>query len=119
MALSPECHENKLVLAIPVTGNWLCTHLDQCNTVALFDVDMAKKALLSSRQFRPPPHCRLAALSGWLYEQGVDVVITVGIGEQARGFLVENGIEVLVGAPASPLQDIVQDYLRGELQLDQ
>ena len=46
----------------------------------------------------------------------MNLVIAGGMGHRAQGIFAENGIEVIVGAPAEPPESIVQSYLDGNLQ---
>jgi len=46
----------------------------------------------------------------------VNLVITGGMGGRAQNIFAQQGIEVIVGAPADPPQSIVRSYLDGSLQ---
>ncbi len=105
-----------LVIAIPVTGGRLCTHFGHCEWFALVDVDTANRRILNSRQFEPPVH-QPGVLPRWLHDQGVNLVVAGGMGRRAQSIFAEQGIEVLVGAPAEPPEHIVRSYLNGTLPL--
>ena len=51
-----------------------------------------------------------------LKARGVGVLLAGGMGGRAQGIFAENGIEVVVGAPAEPPESIVRSYLDGKLQ---
>ncbi len=104
-----------LVIAIPVAGGQLCMHFGHCEQFALLDVDTLGNEILDSRQLDPPAH-QPGVLPRWLHGQGVNLVIAGGMGRRAQGIFEENGIEVIVGAPAEPPENIVQRYLDGKLQ---
>ena len=106
---------NALVIAIPVAGGQLCMHFGHCEYFALLDVDTAGKEILSSRQLTPPAH-QPGVLPRWLHDQGVKLVIAGGMGGRAQGIFEENGIKVIVGAPAELPENIVRSYLDGKLQ---
>jgi predicted Fe-Mo cluster-binding NifX family protein len=103
------------VIAIPVAGGHLCTHFGHCEQFTLLEVDTDEKKVLSSRQMDPPPH-EPGLLPRWLHEQGVDLVIAGGMGRRAQGIFAEQGIEVLVGAPADSPDNLARSYLDGTLR---
>ncbi len=103
------------VIAVPVADGRLCMHFGHCDQFALLDVDTKDGEILNSRQIDPPPH-EPGLLPRWLHEQGVNLVIAGGMGGRAQNIFAENGIEVIVGAPAQPPKDLVLSYLGGTLQ---
>jgi len=107
--------KSALVIAIPVAGGQLCMHFGHCEQFALLDVDTARKEILNSRYLTSPAH-EPGLLPRWLHDQGVNLVIAGGMGGRAQGIFAENGIEVVVGAPAEPPESIVRSYLDGKLQ---
>ncbi|MBN1588565.1 MAG: NifB/NifX family molybdenum-iron cluster-binding protein [Pirellulales bacterium] len=105
---------NHMVIAIPVAEGRLCLHFGHCQQFALIDVDTADKKILDSRYADPPAH-EPGVLPRWLHEQGVKLVIASGMGGRAQGIFAEQGIQVLVGAPPEPPEDLVLSYLKGTL----
>jgi predicted Fe-Mo cluster-binding NifX family protein len=63
----------------------------------------------------PPAH-EPGVLPKWLGEMGVKLVIAGGIGRRAQQLFNENGINVITGAPGDTPQQLVGDYLNGQLQ---
>jgi predicted Fe-Mo cluster-binding NifX family protein len=63
----------------------------------------------------PPPH-EPGLLPRWLHEQGATVIIAGGMGQRAQGLFAENGIKVVVGAPAEAPDALVRAYLDGTLK---
>jgi predicted Fe-Mo cluster-binding NifX family protein len=116
MSLSPKDSNKTLVIAIPITGGRLCAHFGHSEWFALLEVDTASGQILSSRQLDPPVH-QPGVLPRWLNDQGVNLVIVGGIGRRAQSIFAEQGIEIIVGAPAGSPEDIVRSYLDGNLQL--
>ena len=53
-------------------------------------------------------------IPNWLKEQGVDVVLALGMGGKAVNFFQQLGIEVIRGA-AGRVGDVINGYLRGTL----
>ena len=115
MSSSEEDSNKVRVIAIPVVGGRLCMHFGHCEQFALLDVDTAGKEILNSRQLVPPAH-QPGVLPHWLHDQGVNLVITGGMGRRAQDIFAQQGIEVVVGAPAEPPESIVRSYLDGNLQ---
>jgi ATP-binding protein involved in chromosome partitioning len=54
---------------------------------------------------------------GEAHGQGVKTVIAAGMGRRAQSIFAQHGIEVLLGAPAEPPEDVVRSYLDGSLRL--
>ncbi len=115
MPLTGKGIREMLLVAMPVAQGLLCMHFGHCEQFALLDVDTAGKDIIDFRESDPPPH-EPGVLPRWLHDQGVNLVIAGGIGRRARDMLTENGIVVIVGAPAEPPGNVIQGYLDGNLQ---
>ncbi len=102
-------------IAIPVAEGRLAMHFGHCQEFALVDVNEASRAVSGSESLVPPPHAP-GVLPKWLAEQGATVIIAGGMGVRAQGLFAEAGIEVLVGAPSAPPEEIVKAYLDGSLK---
>jgi predicted Fe-Mo cluster-binding NifX family protein len=50
-----------------------------------------------------------------LHEQGATAIIAGGMGQRAQQLFAENGIKVVVGAPADTTDNLVAAYLSGTL----
>ena len=118
MSLTENRTSKVCVIAVPVAGGRLCMHFGHCEQFALLEVDTQQKKILNSRQMDPPPH-QPGLLPRWLHDQGVNLVIAGGMGQRAQGIFAEQGIEVLVGAPAESADRLAQNYLDGTLQLSE
>ena len=103
------------VIAVPVADGRLCMHFGHCQQFALLDVDTEQREILNSRHVDPPPH-EPGLLPRWLHEQGVNLVIAGGMGGRAQGIFAEQGIEVIVGAPAESPDALARSYLDSTLQ---
>ena len=101
-------------IAIPTAGGRLCMHFGHCEQFALLDVDAAGKKVTGKTMVTPPPH-EPGLLPKWLHERGVNVIIAGGMGQRAQGLFKENGIAVVVGAPAEVPETLVAQYLAGTL----
>lgn len=108
--------ETMMKIAIPTAGGQLCMHFGHCEQFAL--VDVADGAIVNSTLVTLPPH-EPGLLPRWLHEQGANVIIAGGMGQRAQQLFVQNGITVLVGAPADTAENLVTAYLNGALESGQ
>lgn len=103
------------VIAVPVAGGRLCMHFGHCDQFAVLDVDTTSKEILNTRHAGPPAH-EPGLLPRWLHEQGVQLIIAGGMGQRAQNIFAEQGINVIVGAPAETPDSLIKSYLAGTLQ---
>lgn len=107
--------ENTMRIAIPVVNGRLSMHFGHCEAFALLDVDPQAKTILKKEAIPSPEH-QPGLLPRWLAERGAQVIIAGGMGQRAQGLFAENGIRVVVGAPAGEPEALVAAYLEGTLQ---
>jgi len=100
-------------IAIPVSEGKLAMHFGHCDKFALIDVDESGK-IVSREEIKPPLH-EPGVLPAWLNEQGATHIIAGGMGSRAQGLFTQNGISVVVGAPAGTPEEITEAYLNGTL----
>jgi len=105
----------RMRIAIPLADGRLCMHFGHCEQFALVETDAAGKAVTGTRLLTPPPH-EPGVLPRWLHEQGADVIIAGGMGQRAQGLFAQNGIQVVVGAPAGSPEEVASAYLAGTLE---
>jgi Mrp family chromosome partitioning ATPase/predicted Fe-Mo cluster-binding NifX family protein len=111
-----ENTEDKHVrIAIPVENGKLSVHFGHCELFALIDVDPARKTILKRQDIKAPPH-QPGLLPQWLAERRANLIIAGGMGQRAHSLFTEQGIEVVVGAPAETPETLVTHYLAGTLQ---
>jgi ATP-binding protein involved in chromosome partitioning len=108
----------KMKIAIPVANGKVCMHFGHCEQFALVEVDETSKAITATSYLTPPAH-EPGVLPRWLHAQSADVIITGGMGQRAQGLFAQNGIKVVVGAPAETPEDVVTAYLSGTLKVGQ
>ena len=101
-------------IAIPVSDGKLCMHFGHCEQFALIDADEKTKKVTGMQMLTPPPH-EPGVLPRWLHQQGANVIIAGGMGQRAQTLFTENGIKVVVGAPAETPEQLVTQYLAGTL----
>lgn len=103
-------------IAIPLVEGKLCMHFGHCGQFALLDVE--EGAITATTKLDPPAH-EPGVLPRWLHEQGATVIIAGGMGQRAQSLFAEQGIQVVVGAPADTPETLVAAYLAGTLTTGQ
>lgn len=101
-------------IAIPLADGTLCMHFGHCGQFALVDVDEDTKAIMATKLLDPPAH-EPGVLPRWLHEQGATVIIAGGMGQRAQALFAQQGIRVVVGAPAEAPEELVSAFLAGSL----
>lgn len=102
-------------IAIPLADGILSMHFGHCERFALVDVDTDQKKITKREDIDAPPH-QPGLLPPWLAERGANIIIAGGMGSRAQGLFAQQGIQVIVGAPADTPEKLVNDYLAGMLQ---
>jgi len=101
-------------IAIPTAGGLLCAHFGHCQQFAIVEVDADKKEILKTEMVTPPMH-EPGVLPRWLGELNCQLIIAGGMGARAITLFNQQGVGVVCGAPAKKPDEIVLEYLRGEL----
>ena len=102
-------------IAIPLADGKLSQHFGHCERFALLDVDEGRKAIVTKVEHPAPEH-QPGLLPRWLAEKGATVIIAGGMGQRAQDLFAEQGIAVVVGAPAEAPESLVAAYLGGTLK---
>jgi len=105
---------HRMKIAIPVQAGRVSMHFGHCEEFALYEVNEDDKTILGKTTHKPPAH-EPGVLPGWLHELGANVIITGGMGQRAQQLFAENGITVVVGAPAETPEQLASRYLNGTL----
>ncbi|MCK4662987.1 MAG: NifB/NifX family molybdenum-iron cluster-binding protein [Bacteroidales bacterium] len=100
-------------IALPVENDKLCPHFGHCQSFAVFEVE--KGQILNVSKLITPPH-EPGKLPQWLSENNVTDVITGGIGQKAISIFNQNGINVFVGAEIKNPNNLVKDFISGNLK---
>ncbi len=103
-------------IAIPVSAGRLSAHFGHCECFALMDVDRESAQVVGRTDVPAPPH-EPGLLPPWLAERGALMVVCGGMGQRAQTLFEQQGIQVVVGAPAETPEHVVQALLAGSLQL--
>ena len=102
-------------IAIPIVEGRLSAHFGHCEEFAILEADEQSREIIHKSVHKAPPH-EPGMLPRWLHEQGAEVIIAGGMGPRAQQLFAQNGITVVVGAPAEPPEQLASAYLSGTLQ---
>jgi len=103
---------NGLIIAVPMADGKLSSHFGHSEQFAFVETEDGK---VKKVEVKPAAPHEPGVIPRWIEQQGVDVVITGGIGDKARAMLEEKGIEVIVGAPEQPPEVLAEQYLSNKL----
>ncbi len=112
---SLEKESRTMRIAIPVANGRLAMHFGHCEQFALVDVEPAEKQIVKTELVDAPEH-QPGLLPRWLGERGANVIIAGGMGSRAQTLFAEQGIAVIVGAPAETIEYLIKSYLEGTLE---
>jgi len=99
-------------IAVASDSGKVTEHFGHCQGFIIYDTD--GKDIISRKNIPFPGH-RPGFLPNFLNDQGVNVVISGGMGGGAIQIFDEKGIEVITGARGSA-DEAVHKYLRGSLK---
>ena len=100
------------MLVVPVSEGKLSSHFGHCEQFAFIETQNGK---IVKTEMRNPPAHEPGVLPRWLHEQGADVAIVGGMGENAQQLLRGNGIQVVMGAPMDSPESLANQYLTNTL----
>lgn len=101
-----------MIIAAACDNNQISGHFGHCESFKLFYAENGK---ITSQSNLPNPGHRPGFLPNYLADQGVNVIISGGMGGGAIEIFNERKIEVITGATGDA-KDAVEAYLRGELK---
>ena len=101
-------------IAVPLSDGRVSMHFGHCERFALIDADSKSKSIVGRIDVEAPAH-QPGFLPGWLAGQGVNVVLTGGMGARAVDLLAQHGIDVVLGVPDTGPEELVEAYLDGRL----
>jgi len=110
--VAPESRHR--MIAIPLTRGMPTRLLDECDKLAIFQVDERRKRVLYE-SLHQVPSLAPGLLPLRLDRLGVDVVLARTAGEAARELLGHYGIAVVLDVPSKAPSEIIWDYLHGRL----
>ena len=108
-------NEKILRIAIPMAAGKLAQHFGHCEKFVLYDVDKENKDIMDTIIVAPPPH-EPGILPPWLAQQGVNLIITGGIGQHALRLFAAQKIDILTGVLSEEPRKVVMSYLEGNIE---
>jgi predicted Fe-Mo cluster-binding NifX family protein len=103
-------------IAIPLANGRLSMHFGHCEHFALVDVNPDERKIIKQELVAAPPH-QPGLLPPWLAERGATTILAGGMGQRAQDLFAQQGIQVVVGAPADTPEQLVTEFLAGTLQV--
>ncbi len=100
-----------LKIAVASENGKVTEHFGHCESFMVFDTE--NNQIINSETIANPGH-RPGFLPNFLYDKGVNVIISGGMGSGAIDIFNEKGIQVIVGA-SGDAQAAVTAYLQGDL----
>jgi len=100
-------------IAIPLANGKLCMHFGHCEQFGIYETE--GKNIVNKEMFTPPPH-EPGLYPRLLAEKKVNVILSGGMGQNARNMFLSNNIRVLTGVYGEMPEDIINDYLNDDLK---
>ena len=106
----------KKKFAIPTLDSQLTAHFGHCDKFAIVDVE--DNQVVYEEFINPPVH-QPGVYPKFLADKGVHVIIAGGMGQKAQDLFAMNNIEVHMGVQNGSPKQLVEKYLRNQLQTGQ
>jgi predicted Fe-Mo cluster-binding NifX family protein len=101
-------------IAKPLSNGRLAAYFGHCQQFALIDVELDTQKNMKREDHGSPPH-EPGLLPSWLAQPNVNAIIAGGMGQRAQGLFQQRGINVVVGVRSDSPEQLVDDYLSGDL----
>ena len=95
-------------IAVPTSEGKLDGHFGHCKQFAMVEVE--NKEITDISYLDAPPH-QPGLLPRWLAERGATDIIAGGMGQRAIDLFKDRRVNVFVGAPALPPEEVVNGFL--------
>lgn len=99
-------------IAIATENDYVAQHFGHCATYTL--VELEENRVIGKEVIANPGH-QPGFLPGFLAKYGVSCIIAGGMGQRAQQLFAGQGIDTVVGV-AGPVEQVISDYLAGNLQ---
>ncbi|WP_434064304.1 iron-sulfur cluster carrier protein MrpORP [Proteinivorax tanatarense] len=99
-------------IAIASEKDLVSGHFGHCEGFSIYDI---KEGKIDKKEFVPNPGHRPGFLPNFLNEQGVNIIISGGMGQSAINIFNEKGIQVITGATGN-VNNVIKEYLEGNLR---
>jgi ATP-binding protein involved in chromosome partitioning len=100
-------------IAVPVVNEELSMHFGHCEHFAIVDVENGE--IKSINYYNPPQHAP-GVYPQWLAQEGVNTIITGGMGVRAQELFTQNGIKVVFSGEIATPETLISKYLSGGLK---
>jgi predicted Fe-Mo cluster-binding NifX family protein len=99
-------------VAISTEGNFVSNHFGRCPTFTLVDIENGK---VIKRTEIPNPGHQPGFIPQFLYQKGVNCISCGGMGQRAKAFFDEYGIQTIAGVTGK-IDDVIEKLLKGTLE---
>lgn len=106
----------KKKFAVPTVNQVLTPHFGHCEEFAIVETEL--NCIVNIAFVTPPVH-QPGVYPRFLADQGVNVIISGGMGYKAQNLFMQNNIEVCIGVLNGSPADLVEQYLNKQLQTGQ
>jgi len=101
-----------MILGIATEGNSICAHFGHA---PFFTIAEIKDGKISDLEKKPNPGHAPGALPKWMKEEGIELVISGGMGPRAQEHFESLGIKTLVVRPTT-VEEFLASYLAGKVE---
>lgn len=98
-------------IAVASENGSVAQHFGHCEAFMIFDAEQGQ--MVQSKSVTNPGH-KPGFLPNFLYDQGVNVIISGGMGGGAVNLFNQKGVEVILGATGDT-EEVAKRYLAGKL----
>ena len=103
-------------VAIPINENEVLEgHFGQTRSFAIYQI--VDGIITTKEKLTPPPHAP-GVLPKWINQNGVTELLASTMGERAKKILDYFNVEVHLGTPALPADELMEKYLAGKLEFN-
>ena len=99
-------------VAISTEGNFVSNHFGRCPTFTLVDIENGK---VIKRTEIPNPGHQPGFIPQFLHQKGVNCIICGGMGQRAKAFFEEYGVQTIVGV-SGKIEEVIEKLLKGTLE---
>lgn len=104
--------KEKIKIAVAAEGNNVTQHFGYCSSFLIYNIE---NGTITDEESVPNPGHKPGFLPNFLAEQGVNVIISGGMGGIAVDIFNERNVEVVIGA-CGDAKTAVINYLKGNLK---
>lgn len=99
-------------VAIPTENGMLCQHFGHAPQFTFFDIENSK---VVGKELKDSPEHEPGTFPKFISANNANVLIAGGLGSGAIQYLEQEGIEIKMGAPFLPVDELIQMYLQNSL----